>query len=203
MISGGNGGWFGFEDGEDTGDGEVAGETVSIVGDMTAAMLASCLVGSLYNRREKSALSSIVSFDDDQLAEACQQALGITPGSDARARAVVEDSKRLGDSLNRCASRSTAVGRADRRVTAMFGEECLDVVATGRSQFGATRSRDESSPDRANSRMTRRCGWQTINQVDASDTKKIGFRSSKRSRSTLTPRPLLHPMVSRRWTSNR
>ena len=53
MISGGNGGWFGFEDGEETGDGEVAGETVSIVGDMTAAMLVSRFVGSLYNRREK------------------------------------------------------------------------------------------------------------------------------------------------------
>jgi len=43
VISGGKGGWFGFEDGEETGDGEVAGETVSIVGDMTAAILASRL----------------------------------------------------------------------------------------------------------------------------------------------------------------
>jgi len=42
VISGGNGGWFGFEEGDDTGDGEVAGEAeVSIVGDMTAAMIRS------------------------------------------------------------------------------------------------------------------------------------------------------------------
>lgn len=39
MIKGGNGGWFGFEDGEETGDGEVAGDVVSNGGDMTAAML--------------------------------------------------------------------------------------------------------------------------------------------------------------------
>jgi hypothetical protein len=46
VISGGNGGWFGFEDGEDTGDEEVAGETVSIVGDMTAAILVGRPLGS-------------------------------------------------------------------------------------------------------------------------------------------------------------
>jgi hypothetical protein len=38
VIRGGNGGWFGLEDGEDMGDGEVAGDTVSSVGDMTAAI---------------------------------------------------------------------------------------------------------------------------------------------------------------------
>jgi hypothetical protein len=54
VISGGNGGWFGFEDGEDTGDGEDAGETVSSVGDMTAAILVSRLVEGLYSRREQS-----------------------------------------------------------------------------------------------------------------------------------------------------
>lgn len=43
VINGGNGGWLGFEDGEDTGDGEVAGETVSSAGDMTTAILVSCL----------------------------------------------------------------------------------------------------------------------------------------------------------------
>jgi len=43
VISGGNGGWLGFEEGEDTGDGEVAGEAeVSSVGDMTAAMIGTC-----------------------------------------------------------------------------------------------------------------------------------------------------------------
>ena len=109
VISGGKGGWFGFEDGEETGDGEVAGETVSIVGDMTAAILASRLVGSLYSRREQSVLSTLVSLDDGQLAEACQQALVIVPGANVHARAVVEDFKQRGDSLNRCASRSTAV----------------------------------------------------------------------------------------------
>lgn len=109
VISGGNDGWFGFEDGEDTGDEEVAGETVSIVGDMTAAILVSRLVGRFCNRREKSVSTDVVSFDDDQLAEACQQALGIAPGANARTRVVVEHSKPLGDSSNRCASRSTAV----------------------------------------------------------------------------------------------
>lgn len=40
VISGGNGGWFGFEDGEEIGDGEVAGDdAVSNVGDMTAVIL--------------------------------------------------------------------------------------------------------------------------------------------------------------------
>ena len=43
MINGGNGGWLGFADGEDTGDGEVAGETVSSAGDITTAILVSCL----------------------------------------------------------------------------------------------------------------------------------------------------------------
>jgi len=45
VISGGNGGWFGFEDGEETGDGEVGGDTVSSVGDMTAAIFVNCLCG--------------------------------------------------------------------------------------------------------------------------------------------------------------
>jgi hypothetical protein len=40
VIRGGNGGWFGFEDGEEIGDGEVAGDdVVSSVGDMTAVIL--------------------------------------------------------------------------------------------------------------------------------------------------------------------
>lgn len=50
MINGGNGGWFGFEEGDMTGDGEVAGEEVSIVGDMTAAMVAElCLSEAFHN----------------------------------------------------------------------------------------------------------------------------------------------------------
>jgi hypothetical protein len=42
VISGGNGGWLGFEEGEETGDGEVAGEVVDVssVGDTTAAISA-------------------------------------------------------------------------------------------------------------------------------------------------------------------
>lgn len=51
VINGGNGGWLGFEDGEDTGEGEVAGETVSSVGDMTTAISASCLCEASCNRR--------------------------------------------------------------------------------------------------------------------------------------------------------
>lgn len=40
VIRGGSCGWFGFEDGEDIGDGEVAGDdVVSNVGDITAAIL--------------------------------------------------------------------------------------------------------------------------------------------------------------------
>ena len=39
VISGGKGGWFGFEDGDESGGGEVAcGDVVSKVGDMTAAI---------------------------------------------------------------------------------------------------------------------------------------------------------------------
>jgi hypothetical protein len=45
VIRGGNGGWFGFEEGEETGEGEVAGDTASSVGDMTAAIFMNRLYG--------------------------------------------------------------------------------------------------------------------------------------------------------------
>lgn len=39
VIRGGRGGWFGFDEGDESGDWEeVCGEEVSIVGDMTAAI---------------------------------------------------------------------------------------------------------------------------------------------------------------------
>lgn len=43
MTKGGNGGWFGFEEGEDMGDGDVGGDDVSSVGDITAVILVLCL----------------------------------------------------------------------------------------------------------------------------------------------------------------
>jgi hypothetical protein len=51
VINGGNEGWLGFGEGEETG-GEVAGEApVSSVGDMTAAMMQSRLLLSWVHAR--------------------------------------------------------------------------------------------------------------------------------------------------------
>ena len=38
MIIGGSEGWFGLEEGDETGDGDVAGEDASNVGDITSVI---------------------------------------------------------------------------------------------------------------------------------------------------------------------
>jgi hypothetical protein len=113
-------------------------------------------VEGLYSRREQSVSTDFVSFEDDQLAEACQQALGIAPGAKARTRAGEEDAKRLGDSSGRCASRTTAVHEltsgdwvaAKVQTRRGLGEECLNVVATGSSVWRDRRA-FETNPAKA------------------------------------------------------
>jgi hypothetical protein len=52
VINGGNEGWFGLEEGELAGDGDVAGEeVVSIVGDITAAMFDLLLLDLVHQAR--------------------------------------------------------------------------------------------------------------------------------------------------------
>lgn len=48
VIKGGNGGWFGFDDGEDNGEGDIGEEVAaSSIGDMTAAILVGRYVGKV------------------------------------------------------------------------------------------------------------------------------------------------------------
>ena len=42
MISGGNEGWLGLEIGDETGAGDIVGEEVSRVGDITAGISPEC-----------------------------------------------------------------------------------------------------------------------------------------------------------------
>lgn len=79
MISGGNEGWFGLEVGDETGDGDVAGEDVSNVGDNTSVILSapfSCLGSSSGIRIKYQMLLSI----RPKMLSACQQASVRTPG---------------------------------------------------------------------------------------------------------------------------
>ena len=154
VISGGSGGWFGFEAGEETGVVEDGDDTASIAGDITAVIFAVVCVWSLYNGVKSRYQLDLFRSRTNWRKLASKP--WIAPGVDARTKGV-EDSRAPSNNLDHCAARPTGAEMVSddscevRIRRGMFGYRCDRKGYLARQ----TRFRDEMFRGSANSRITR------------------------------------------------